>query len=128
MRNFKGWDLLNFLMGARTELERFNEFKISNYNLVMNRVDYCRGNATEKIIQLPDKIERIDSCNEQNVFFQKQLQHCSRVYINFMALDLRDLAVTHAGNRFVIYALFPQYNISIYVIRGLQEKTPHLQR
>ncbi|MFT4609884.1 MAG: hypothetical protein ACJA1S_002001 [Cellvibrionaceae bacterium] len=60
MRNFKGWDLLNFLMGARTELERFNEFKISNYNLVMNRVDYCRGNATEKIIQLPDKIERID--------------------------------------------------------------------
>ncbi len=45
-----------------------------------------------------------------------------------MALNLRDLAVIHAGNRFVIYALFPQYNISIYVIRGLQEKTPHLQR
>ncbi|MEL6980259.1 MAG: exopolyphosphatase, partial [Pseudomonadota bacterium] len=35
-----------------------------------------------------------------------------------VVLDLRDEEVIYAGNRFMIYALFPWTNISIHVIWG----------
>jgi nanoRNase/pAp phosphatase (c-di-AMP/oligoRNAs hydrolase) len=120
--NPEGWDLLNFLMDARTGLGRFREFRISNYNLMMDLIDYCRNNTIEKIMQLPDVVERIDLYKEQHVLFQKQLLDCSRVYKNLVVLDLRDQEIIHAGNRFVIYALFPQCNISIHVMWGFQKQ------
>jgi hypothetical protein len=89
-----------------------------NYNLMMNLVDYYRGNTTDMIIQLPGEVERVDWYNKQNALFQKQLHHCSRVYKNLVVLDLREQVVIHAGNRFIIYTLFPQCNISNHVIRG----------
>jgi nanoRNase/pAp phosphatase (c-di-AMP/oligoRNAs hydrolase) len=44
------------------------------------------------------------------------------VHDNLVVLDLRDEEVIFAGNRFVIYALFPQCNISIHVIWGLKKQ------
>jgi nanoRNase/pAp phosphatase (c-di-AMP/oligoRNAs hydrolase) len=117
-----GWDLLNFLMDARTGLGRFREFRISNYNLMMDLIDYCRNHTIDEIIKLPDVVERIDLYNEQNELFQKQLLKCSSVHKNLVVLDLREQEVIHAGNRFVIYALFPQCNISIHVMWGVQKQ------
>ncbi len=120
--NPEGWDLLNFLMDARTGLGRFREFRISNYNLMMDLIDYCRNNTIDNIMKLPDVVERIDLYNEQNALFQKQLKECTTVHDNLVVLDLRDQEVIHAGNRFVIYALFPQCNISIHVMWGFQKQ------
>ena len=41
---------------------------------------------------------------------------------NLVVLDLRDEEVIHAGNRFVIYAQFPQCNISIHRMWGFQKQ------
>ncbi|MGX5173968.1 exopolyphosphatase [Aliikangiella sp. IMCC44653] len=120
--NPKDWDLLNFLMDARTGLGRFREFRISNYNLMMDLIDYCRNHPIEEIMQLPDVVERVELYNEQDKLFKQQLKDCSTVYKNLVVLDLRDQEVIHAGNRFVIYALFPECNISIHVMWGFQKQ------
>jgi len=118
----QGWDLLNFLMDARTGLGRFREFRISNYNLMMDLIDYCKNHNIDEIMQLPDVVERIELYNEQEKLFEEQVQRCSTVHGNLVVLDLRDEEVIHAGNRFIIYALFPQCNISIHVMWGFQKQ------
>lgn len=120
--NPQDWDLLNFLMDARTGLGRFREFRISNYNLMMDLIDYCKNHQIDEILELPDVRERIELYNEQDALFKEQLQRCGTVYDNLVVLDLRDEEIIHAGNRFVIYALYPQCNISIHVMWGFQKQ------
>lgn len=118
----KGWVLLNFLMDARTGLGRFKDFRISNYNLMMQLIDYCKEHTIDQILELPDVKERVDLYFEQEVKFKDQVQRCASVYQNLVVLDLRDEDVIYAGNRFMIYALFPQCNISIHQMWGLQKQ------
>ena len=116
------WDLLNFLMDARTGLGRFREFRISNYSLMMDLIDYCKDHPIKDIMQLPDVKERVELYNEQDALFKEQLKRCSTVYANLVVLDLRNEEVIHAGNRFVIYALYPYCNISIHILWGFQKQ------
>ncbi len=118
----KGWDLLNFLMDARTGLGRFREFRISNYALMMDLIDYCRNHNIDEILSLPDVKERVELYLDQDTKFKEQIKRCATVHQNLVILDLRNEEVIHAGNRFVIYALFPQCNISIHVLWGLQKQ------
>lgn len=118
----KGWDLLNFLMDARTGLGRFREFRIANYELMMNLIDYCRQHSIEEILALPDVKERVDLYFEQESQFKEQIMRCSTVHSNLVVLDLREEEIIHAGNRFVIYALFPQCNMSIHILWGFKKQ------
>lgn len=120
--NPEGWDLLNFLMDARTGLGRFREFRISNYALMMDLIDYCKNHRIAEIMRLPDVVERIELYNEQAIAFRKQLERCGSVHGNLVVLDLRGEEIIHAGNRFMIYAIYPQCNISIHVIWGREKK------
>jgi nanoRNase/pAp phosphatase (c-di-AMP/oligoRNAs hydrolase) len=117
-----GWVLLNFLMDARTGLGRFREFRVSNYNLMMQLIDYCRDHSIEEIVALPDVKERVDLYFEHEPQFKAQLKKCANVYDNLVVLDLRDESVIYAGNRFMIYALFPECNISIHTLWGLKQQ------
>ncbi|BCL72644.1 putative exopolyphosphatase-like protein [Vibrio nigripulchritudo MADA3029] len=118
----QGWNLLNFLMDARTGLGRFREFRISNYNLMMDLIDYCKNHTIEEILALPDVKERIDLYREHNVKFQDQIQRCATIHKNLVLLDLTNEDVIYAGNRFLIYALYPQCNISIHKMWGFQKQ------
>lgn len=120
--NPKGWDLLNFLMDARTGLGRFREFRISNYSLMMDLIDYCKNHTIDDIMQLPDVVERIELYEEQAGKFKNQLMRCAKVDKNLVVLDLRDEETIHAGNRFMIYAVFPECNISIHVLWGREKQ------
>src|SRR4051795_6535351 len=55
-----GWVLLNFLMDPRTGLGRFREFRISNYQLMMQLIDVCTAMSIEEILQTPDVKECVD--------------------------------------------------------------------
>jgi nanoRNase/pAp phosphatase (c-di-AMP/oligoRNAs hydrolase) len=118
----KDWVLLNFIMDARTGLGRFKNFRISNYQLMMELIDYCKNHSIQQILALPDVKERIDLYFEQSVPFKEQLKRCSKVYKNLVILDLRNEEVIYAGNRFMIYALYPQCNISIHLMWGLKQQ------
>ena len=117
-----GWNLLNFLMDARTGLGRFRNFSISNYNLMMDLIEYCKNHSIEEILQLEDVKERIDLYREHEVLFKDQIQRCATVHDNLVLLDLTDEETIYAGNRFIIYALFPQCNISIHKMWGFQKQ------
>ena len=114
----KGWELLSFLMDARTGLGRFHDFRVSNYQLMMMLIDCCRDLPIEAILALPDVKERVDLFFAQHELFRTQIRRVAQVHDNLVVLDLRDEAVIHAGNRFVVYAMYPQCDISLHVLWG----------
>jgi nanoRNase/pAp phosphatase (c-di-AMP/oligoRNAs hydrolase) len=116
------WALLNFLMDARTGLGRFKEFRISNYNLMMELIDYCRTHTIKEIMELPDVKERVDVYLEHNEKFKEQVTRCATVHNNLVVLDLQQEETIYSGNRFLIYALFPDCNISIHRMWGLHKQ------
>jgi nanoRNase/pAp phosphatase (c-di-AMP/oligoRNAs hydrolase) len=117
-----GWTLLNYIMDARTGLGRFREFRISNYQLMMNLIDYCRNHTIEQILELPDVKERTELYFAHEERFEEQIKRCATVYGNLVVLNLREEETIFAGNRFMIYALHPQCNISIHVMWGLKKQ------
>jgi nanoRNase/pAp phosphatase (c-di-AMP/oligoRNAs hydrolase) len=117
-----GWVLLNYLMDPRTGLGRFREFKISNYQLMMNLIDACLTLTIDEILALPDVKERVDLYTEHQAEAQDQLLCCSKVHDNLVVLDLRSQETIHPSNRFLIYALFPKCNISMHVLWGLKKQ------
>jgi len=120
--NPKGWGLLNFLMDARTGLGRFRNFRISNYDLMMALIDACRTLSIEEILELADVKERVDLYFEHHEKFKEQIKRCSTVHQNLVVLDLRNEETIWPGNRFMIYALYPQCNISVHVLWGRQKQ------
>ncbi len=118
----QGWELLSFLMDPRTGLGRFREFRISNYDLMMALIDYCVEHSIEETLLLPDVRERVDLYRRHKDLFAAQLQRCTTVHGKLAVLDLRREEVIYVGNRFVIYALFPQCNISMHVLWGLKQQ------
>jgi nanoRNase/pAp phosphatase (c-di-AMP/oligoRNAs hydrolase) len=118
----QGWDLLNFLMDARTGLGRFRDFRISNYNLMMDLIDYCKNHTIDQIMDLPDVRERKEMYFEHSDKCKEQIRRCAVVHKNLVVLDLRQEETIFAGNRFIIYALYPETNISIHVLWGLRNQ------
>jgi len=118
----EGWELLSFIMDSRTGLGRFREFRISNYQLMMDLIDYCIDHTIEEIMQLPDVVERTELYRSYEDKFRMQLEDCSVMYNNLIVLDLRDEEVIYPGNRFIMYAVNPEINISIHVLNGLQNQ------
>ena len=118
----QGWVLLNYLMDSRTGLGRFREFRISNYQLMMALIDYCRDHSIEQILQLPDVQERVQLYLEHAARAKEQILRCATQHGNLVVLDLRGEETIWAVNRFMIYALFPTANISIHVMWGLQKQ------
>jgi nanoRNase/pAp phosphatase (c-di-AMP/oligoRNAs hydrolase) len=117
-----GWPLLNYLMDARTGLGRFREFRVSNYQLMMDLIAYCRNHTIAEIVALPDVKERVELYFEHEPKFKDQIKRCSTVHGNLVVLDLRNEDVIYCGNRFMIYALYPQCNISIHVLWGFKQQ------
>lgn len=118
----KGWELLNFIMDSRTGLGRFRDFRISNYDLMMALIDFAKDHDIDELLALPDVKERTELYFEHEESFKEQILRCATVYGNLVVLDLRDEVIIYSGNRFVIYALFPQCNISIHVMWGLKKQ------
>ncbi|MDQ2102908.1 DHH family phosphoesterase [Azospirillum isscasi] len=118
----QGWTLLNFIMDARTGLGRFRDFRISNYQLMMELIDYCRSHSIAEILALPDVKERVDLYFEHEPMFSDQLAKCSSIQGNVVVIDLRREEIIYAGNRFMIYAMYPEANVSIHVLWGLKQQ------
>ena len=115
------WTLLNFIMDSRTGLGRFHDFRISNYNLMMELIDACLTKSIEEIMQMEDVKERIDLYNSQQEKFKEQLKRIAKIDKKVIILDYRKEDIIYAGNRFLCYALYPEVEISITLVKGFKE-------
>jgi nanoRNase/pAp phosphatase (c-di-AMP/oligoRNAs hydrolase) len=118
----QGWILLSFLMDPRTGLGRFRDFRISNYQLMMELIDSCLNMSIDEILASPDVAERVALYREHANAAVEQIIRCSTVYDRVVVLDLRDEEVIHPTNRFVVYALHPECTVSIHVLWGLKQQ------
>jgi len=117
-----GWILLSFLMDPRTGLGRFRDFRVSNYQLMMELIDSCLDHTIEQILVSPDVAERVTLYREHADAAAEQIKRCSTVHGRLVVLDLRDEEIIHPTNRFVIYATHPQCTVSIHVLWGLKRQ------
>ena len=118
----QGWVLLHYLMDPRTGLGRFRNFRISNYDLMMQLIDFCMNHSIDEILELPDVKERVELYFEQAELFTEQLKRIAKIHGKVVVLDLRDEEIIHAGNRFMIYALYPETQISVHVAWGFRKQ------
>jgi nanoRNase/pAp phosphatase (c-di-AMP/oligoRNAs hydrolase) len=118
----RDWVLLNYLMDPRTGLGRFREFRVSNYQLMMDLIAYCADHSIEQILALPEVKERVDLYFEHEAKALEQIRRCTTQHGNLVVLDLRKEDPIYACNRFMLYALYPEANISIHVLWGLKKQ------
>ncbi|NLW79122.1 MAG: exopolyphosphatase [Ruminococcaceae bacterium] len=116
--NPTGWVLLGFLMDPRTGLGRFREFRISNYALMEKLIDAVAEKPIDQILADPDVAERVNMYFEQEAQFRTMLQAHTTTRGNAIITDLRDVAPIYTGNRFLVYSLYPEQNISLWVVDG----------
>lgn len=118
VQNPTGWILIGFLMDPRTGLGRWRNFSISNYQLMEQLIDACRTKTTAEILELPDVKERIDIYLEQTAKFKDMVTQYTRVDGNVIISDLRGVETIYSGNRFMIYSMYPEQNISAWIVSG----------
>lgn len=116
----QGWTLLNFVMDSRTGLGRFRTFRVSNYQLMMDLIDKCGQLPAEQVLALPDVAERVELYRTQNELFVAQLERVSHTEGRLIVVDLRGEETIQPGNRFMIYALYPECEVSAHLIPGKQ--------
>ena len=116
--NPKGWVLIGFLMDPRTGLGRWRQFSIPNYKLMEILMHACRTMTTNEILALPDVQERIEVYQEQTEKFKEMVQKYTRVEGNVIISDLRGVDPIYTGNRFMIYSMYPEQNISVWIVNG----------
>ena len=118
----KGWVLMNFLMDARTGLGRFHDFRISNYDLMMQLITFCVDHSIYEVLALPDVKERVDLYFEQQELFKEQLKRITKIEGKVAVIDLRNEETIYAGNRFMVYAMWPETELSVHVAWGFRKQ------
>ena len=116
--NPEGWVLLGFIMDPRTGLGRFRDFRISNYELMEHLIDACAHQTIEEILENSDVKERVKLYFEQDVLFREMLEKHTKVDGNVIITDLRGVETIYTGNRFLIYSLHPDQNVSVWAVDG----------
>ena len=114
--NPRAWALLSFIMDSRTGLGRFRDFRISNYQLMMDLIDYCARHNIDEILELPDVKERVDLYFKYEEEFKEQLKDITTIKDNLLIIDYRNIETIWPGNRFMVYAMNPQQNVSIHIM------------
>ncbi len=113
-----GWNLLSFVMDSRTGLGRFKDYRVSNYQLMLDLIDACLRCTIEEILQIPDVKERVKRYFEHDVLFRKMIVDHTRTVGDVIVSDMRNVDPIYCGNRFLIYAMHPQQNCSIWIVNG----------
>lgn len=107
-----GWNLLNYILDPRTGLSRL-PFRTDQETMVRELAATCLTMPIDDILELPDVKERVDRYLEEEASARDQITRAATVHGNLVVVDLRNESVIHAVNRFVVYTLYPQQNISL---------------
>jgi len=115
--NPTGWALFNFILDPKTGFNRFHDFSMTNAQLIRLLVDSWQGEPIDTILQLPQIQERILMYHTYQDHFIEQIKRCAVVCKNVVIVDLSQEEIVYPGNRFMVYALYPQCDLSLFVER-----------
>jgi hypothetical protein len=118
----KAWVLVSFIMDPRTGLGRYKDYRIGNYRFWMDMACYCRSKTVEDILEIEDVQERVERYFQQEKRFKQMIKERTTARGNVIVLDLRRQKEIYTGNRFLLYTLFPEQNVSIQVMWGPNKK------
>lgn len=118
----EGWILLSFVMDPRTGLGRFKDYRISNYQLMLDLIQYCRTKDVDEILALPDVAERTKRYLEHQPLYEDMLKWTAKPRKNVIVTYIMDEQIIYCGNRFVVYAMFPEQNIEVRVLWGKDKR------
>lgn len=122
IENPRDWILLSYVMDPRTGLGRYLDYRISNYQLMEDMVEHCRNRTIGEILALPDVTERVGRYYEQTGLFRAMMRKRAHQTGNVVAVDLREQDEIFAGNRFVVYTMFPEAQVSLQMMWGYQKQ------
>lgn len=103
--------LLGFTIDGRTGLGSFEDY-------FMKLVDWLKTMPIEEVMKLPEVNERVERLRREQMEFTNLLKRNSFQLNNVVITDLREVERLPAGNRFLIYTLFPETNVSLRVHWG----------
>lgn len=109
--NPKGVILLGFTIDPRTGLGRFKDY-------FLKLVDWLKELEVEDVLEQAEVADRVDIYKSNNLAFERVLKANSRADGNVIVTDFRDLDKIPIGNRFLVYSIFPQCNVSVRVQWG----------
>jgi nanoRNase/pAp phosphatase (c-di-AMP/oligoRNAs hydrolase) len=103
--------LLGYTIDSRTGLGDFNTY-------FLHLVDWLKTMSIKDVLEQPEVRERIDRLHRELEEFKMLLQRNSFRLNNVVVTDLREIERLPAGNRFLVYMLFPEANVSLRVHWG----------
>ncbi|MBN2371820.1 MAG: exopolyphosphatase [Vicinamibacteria bacterium] len=107
----KGYILLGFTLDPRTGLGAFKEY----FHALLQAL---KTQPLDRVLALPEVQERVLRMREQDALFRRVTIERSRLDGNVVVTDFRGIDPVPVGNRFLVYTLFPEANISVRVHRG----------
>lgn len=113
--NPQSWILIGFLTDPRTGLGRFQHFRVSAYQLMLRFIRELYKMPAEDILRLPDVSERVEFYHAGLAAFQEMVRAHTQTFDNVIVTDLRGVDVIHVSNRFVIYGMYPDQNVSLWI-------------
>lgn len=116
------WILIYFLIDPRTGIGRFQDLRISHQQFVTEMIDHIRTKPIDEILGLPDVIERENRYFGHQEFFRIMLNRSSRMEGNVIITNLLNEAEIYCGNRFIVYALYPESNVEVRVMWGKRKE------
>jgi hypothetical protein len=111
---------LGFTIDGRSGLGTFERY-------FLHLVELLRaGTPIATVLDDPAVRKRTALLDSENECFRRDLKSSSRVEGNVVVTDFRELDHTPIGNRFVVYALYPEVNVSARIHWGPQRSFPML--
>src|SRR5207247_1863947 len=96
----KGWILLGYTLDPRTGLGRFKDY-------FQKLMELCQAQPVEQILQDPEVAERVRRVFDEEQQYKRHLLEVARPDKNVIVMDVRGMRDLPAGNRFLVYTLFP---------------------
>lgn len=103
--------LLSYTLDPRSGLGAFRRY-------FLNLIDWLKTKKIEEIMEIPEVEGRVRMILSEQERYRQALQETSYIDDNIVVTDFRRFDTTPAGNRFLIYTLFPQANISARMFHG----------
>jgi nanoRNase/pAp phosphatase (c-di-AMP/oligoRNAs hydrolase) len=111
VENPQSYILLGYTIDSRTGLGSFDDY-------FRKLVEWLKAMSIDEVLREPEVQERVERLHNDQDEFRKLLRRNSFQLNNVVITDLRDVEQLPAGNRFLIYSLFPETNVSLRVHWG----------